>query len=170
MSLSKKNAGWIYIWHQHPQVSENTASPLSGAMTQSHSVMYKETVLFLSVVSLLTTHCNLMFSSGANGFISTLILGYWSYQKFWFIWLSIYLFIWWDWGLNSGLRICKAGSGYFGDGVLWTICLGWPWTASLLIIVSRVARITDMSHNRNFMIIHFFLVPLFWKVKETKII
>jgi hypothetical protein len=44
--------------------------------------------------------------------------------------------------LNSGLGTCKAGtlpshnfrpfySGYFGDGVLWTIWLDWPQTAIL---------------------------------------
>jgi hypothetical protein len=27
-------------------------------------------------------------------------------------------------------------SGYFGDGVSWTICLGWPWTAVLPVSVS----------------------------------
>jgi hypothetical protein len=36
--------------------------------------------------------------------------------------------------------------GYFGDGILWTICPGWPQTAMLLILVSQVARIIDMSH------------------------
>jgi hypothetical protein len=30
----------------------------------------------------------------------------------------------------------------FGDGVLQTICLGWPWTAILPILASQVARIT----------------------------
>jgi hypothetical protein len=29
---------------------------------------------------------------------------------------------------------------------LWTICLGWPQTAVLLISASWVARITGMSH------------------------
>jgi hypothetical protein len=32
-------------------------------------------------------------------------------------------------------------SGYFGDGVSWTICLGWPCTEILLISASQVARI-----------------------------
>jgi hypothetical protein len=27
-------------------------------------------------------------------------------------------------------------SGYFGDRVSWTICLGWPWTAVLPVSVS----------------------------------
>jgi hypothetical protein len=55
------------------------------------------------------------------------------------------LFFWWDWDLNSGLWPFKAGAipleytsspfcpGYFGDGVSWTICLGWPWTLILPI-------------------------------------
>jgi hypothetical protein len=37
-------------------------------------------------------------------------------------------------------------SGYFGDGVSKSICLGWPKTAILLISASQVARITGVSH------------------------
>jgi hypothetical protein len=36
-------------------------------------------------------------------------------------------------------------SGYFGDRVLWTICLGWPWALILQISASQVARIIGMS-------------------------
>jgi hypothetical protein len=62
-------------------------------------------------------------------------------------------FFWWDWGLNSELWACKAGKhtfspfccGYSGDGVLWTICLDWPWTEIFQISVSQVARIISMS-------------------------
>jgi hypothetical protein len=69
-----------------------------------------------------------------------------------------YFFIWWDWSLNSGLHTWKQVlyhlnhtsspfcSGYFGDGVLWTICPGWPPTIILLISAFQVARITGMSH------------------------
>jgi hypothetical protein len=64
-------------------------------------------------------------------------------------------FFWWDW---AGLPICKAGAlplephlqfillWLFGDGVALTICLDWPQTVILLISVSQVARIIDMSH------------------------
>jgi hypothetical protein len=38
-------------------------------------------------------------------------------------------------------------SGYFGDGVLWTISSDWPWTTILLISASQVARITGLSHG-----------------------
>jgi hypothetical protein len=38
-------------------------------------------------------------------------------------------------------------SAYFGDGVLGTICLGWPPTSLLPISASQVARITGMSHR-----------------------
>jgi hypothetical protein len=41
-------------------------------------------------------------------------------------------------------------SGCFGDGVLRTICSGWPQTAILLILrisASQVARIIGMSHK-----------------------
>jgi hypothetical protein len=31
-------------------------------------------------------------------------------------------------------------------GVSWTICLGWPGTVILCILVSQVARITGVSH------------------------
>jgi hypothetical protein len=35
-------------------------------------------------------------------------------------------------------------SSYFGDGISWTICLGWSWTLFFLILASQVARITGM--------------------------
>jgi hypothetical protein len=38
-------------------------------------------------------------------------------------------------------------SGYFENGVLWIICLGWPRTGILLISVSQVVGITGMSHQ-----------------------
>jgi hypothetical protein len=38
-------------------------------------------------------------------------------------------------------------SGYFGDGILQTICPGWPQTMILPISASQIARITDMSHR-----------------------
>jgi hypothetical protein len=71
----------------------------------------------------------------------------------------MFIFFKWDWGLNAGFYTCKAGSlslksllqsicpGNFGDGVLWTICLSWPWTMILPISASEVARITCMSHQ-----------------------
>jgi hypothetical protein len=37
--------------------------------------------------------------------------------------------------------------GYFGDGVSWTICSGWPQVTILLIWVFQVARIAGMSHQ-----------------------
>jgi hypothetical protein len=37
-------------------------------------------------------------------------------------------------------------SGYFRDGVLWTIYLGLPWIAILSISASQVAKITGVSH------------------------
>jgi hypothetical protein len=36
-------------------------------------------------------------------------------------------------------------SGYFGDGVSRTICLGWPQTLILPISASQVAKITCVS-------------------------
>jgi hypothetical protein len=36
---------------------------------------------------------------------------------------------------------------YFGDGVSWAICPGWPRTSVLLISASQVARIADVSHG-----------------------
>jgi hypothetical protein len=39
-------------------------------------------------------------------------------------------------------------SGYFGDGISWTICLGRPPTIILLLIsASQIAKITSMSHQ-----------------------
>jgi hypothetical protein len=37
-------------------------------------------------------------------------------------------------------------TGYVGDGVSQTVCLGWPLTVFLLISASQVARIISMSH------------------------
>jgi hypothetical protein len=39
-------------------------------------------------------------------------------------------------------------SGYFGDGILRAICLGWPRIEIVLISASQVASITGMSHQR----------------------
>jgi hypothetical protein len=47
--------------------------------------------------------------------------------------------------------LCHTSSpffhGYFGDGVSWTICLGWSWTAIILISAFQIGRITGMSHQ-----------------------
>jgi hypothetical protein len=60
---------------------------------------------------------------------------------------------------NQGLTIAKQRfyhlshisspfcSGYFGDGVSETICLGWPPTTILWISASPVARMTGRSHR-----------------------
>jgi hypothetical protein len=39
-------------------------------------------------------------------------------------------------------------SGYFGDGVSWTICSDWPQTVFLPISASQVSRITDVNCQR----------------------
>jgi hypothetical protein len=52
---------------------------------------------------------------------------------------------------------------YFRDRISWTICLGWLRTIIILIPVSWVARITDVSHWRPALLslkslfFHFFL-------------
>jgi hypothetical protein len=38
-------------------------------------------------------------------------------------------------------------SGYFGEGVSWTICLGWCQTYILLLSAPSVARIAVMNHQ-----------------------
>jgi hypothetical protein len=38
-------------------------------------------------------------------------------------------------------------SGYFGDVVLWTICLNWSQTMILLVSASKVLRITNISYQ-----------------------
>jgi hypothetical protein len=63
------------------------------------------------------------------------------------------IFFLWYWGLNSGPTPWATHQpffcdGYFQDRFSWTICLGWLWTAILLISASWVARITDVSHWR----------------------
>jgi hypothetical protein len=36
--------------------------------------------------------------------------------------------------------------GYFLDRIWWTLCPGWPQNTTLLISISWVARITEVSH------------------------
>jgi hypothetical protein len=71
-----------------------------------------------------------------------------------------FFFFWWGWSLNSGLCACKTGtllleahlqpfySGYFGDGVLRTICWSWPGTLILQISAFQLARIIGVSCQR----------------------
>jgi hypothetical protein len=52
-------------------------------------------------------------------------------------------------------------SGYFGDdGFLITICLGCPGTSILLISVSHVAGIKDMSQGPPCSFFFFFFLPV----------
>jgi hypothetical protein len=65
-------------------------------------------------------------------------------------------FFWWNWDLNFlltkqalyYLRHTSSPffSGYFGDGILQTICPGWPQTVIFSISTSQVAKITGLSH------------------------
>jgi hypothetical protein len=41
--------------------------------------------------------------------------------------------------------------GYFWDGVLWTICLGWPQIAILLFSASQITRITGIRCKLTFL-------------------
>jgi hypothetical protein len=69
------------------------------------------------------------------------------------------LFVLWDWVWTQGFALAKVlyhlsctsclfCSDYFGDGVLWTVCPGWPQTLVLLISAFQVARISVVSHRR----------------------
>jgi hypothetical protein len=66
----------------------------------------------------------------------------------------LFIFFWWDWGLNSRLHTfyhlnpnsSSFCSGYFVDGVSWTICLGWLWTPIFPVSASQVVRITGICH------------------------
>jgi hypothetical protein len=61
----------------------------------------------------------------------------------------------WTQGLHLQCRCSTAWtmspsplcSGYFGDGVLRTICPRWPQTTILPISASQTARITSVSHS-----------------------
>jgi hypothetical protein len=44
-------------------------------------------------------------------------------------------------------RLSPFYSGYFGDGVSWAICEGWPQTLILPISAFQIARIKGMSHQ-----------------------
>jgi hypothetical protein len=66
--------------------------------------------------------------------------------------LFLFVFIFQCWGLNTGHTPWATPPALFcdtfsQDRVLWTICLGWLRTRVLLISASRVARITDVSHQ-----------------------
>jgi hypothetical protein len=43
---------------------------------------------------------------------------------------------------NTSSPFC---SGYFGDGISQTICMGWSWTVILPVLASQVARIIGMN-------------------------
>jgi hypothetical protein len=72
---------------------------------------------------------------------------------------KLFFFFLWYWGLNSGLHAYYTGavllelhlwsifSGYFGDWVSQTVCLGWPLTMILPFSASQVVRITGVSHQ-----------------------
>jgi hypothetical protein len=60
---------------------------------------------------------------------------------------------------------------------LWTICLGWPWIAVLLISASWVAMVTGMRHPGAWLeatfrgameaaTLGFLLFPLKWRCME----
>jgi hypothetical protein len=62
-----------------------------------------------------------------------------------------FFFFLWYWGLTSrptpwATLPAHFLKGFFQDRVSWTICLGWLWTAILLISTSWAARITGASH------------------------
>jgi hypothetical protein len=54
----------------------------------------------------------------------------------------------------------------FQDRISWTICLGWLWTAILLISVSWVARIRGVSHQ---CLVIFWILILYLLNKLVKI-
>jgi hypothetical protein len=49
--------------------------------------------------------------------------------------LYFYVFILWNWDLNSEFVL----AGYFGDGILRTICLDGPQT--MILLISQIAGI-----------------------------
>jgi hypothetical protein len=72
---------------------------------------------------------------------------------------TVFCFVFFPWGMNSGLHTCKTGTlplgphlhsilfdYFFGHGGLSNY-LPWPWTKILLTSASQVARITDVSHK-----------------------
>jgi hypothetical protein len=70
--------------------------------------------------------------------------------------LGLFLFVFGGTGVWTWLCTCKAGIllfepclqyGYFINGVLVTMYLGWPHILSLLISAFKVARIIGMSHR-----------------------
>jgi hypothetical protein len=72
-------------------------------------------------------------------------------------WMDVFVFdktgVWTqDFALANQALYCLSHtsspfcSGYFGDGVSWTICPGWPCTAILPMSASQAARITGTSH------------------------
>jgi hypothetical protein len=71
---------------------------------------------------------------------------------------DFFFFFLWDWGLNSGLCVCKAGTlllePHLQSILFWLFWRwgltnyfpGWPQTKILLIPASKAARITGVSH------------------------
>jgi hypothetical protein len=60
-------------------------------------------------------------------------------------------------------------SGYFGDGILWTVSPGWPQTAILPISASQIARITGTSHQRFFILFFFIQASLIFRFLWTNL-
>jgi hypothetical protein len=109
------------------------------------------TLIFLIVIVFCLTFC--LLASNLDPPDLTL-LSSWDYRCD-PVCLSLHLFFFfflWYWGLNSGpltwaslpaLSLWRV----FQDRVWLIICLGWVWTAILLISASRVSRITGMSQK-----------------------
>jgi hypothetical protein len=78
---------------------------------------------------------------------------------------------WWDWFELRAFAVGKQTlyhlnhtTRQFALVILemefsWTVCLGWPWTTTLPISASQVARITGLSH---WCPTHSLLIPLYW--------
>jgi hypothetical protein len=83
----------------------------------------------------------------------------WNFRVFSHLWALIFFFLGGTWFWTQIFTLAKLALshlsltyssfcfGYFGDGVLWTICPGWPPTVILPISASQVARIVSLSHH-----------------------
>jgi hypothetical protein len=47
----------------------------------------------------------------------------------------------------SHTSCCFCSGCFYGDGVFWTICFGWPQISILSVSASQIATITGVSHR-----------------------
>jgi hypothetical protein len=102
-------------------------------------------------------------------------MGHWSHPLLLYLVLDVSLFficffgkpgVWSEGFMLAKQELCYLShtsnpfySGYFGDGILWTIYLGYPWT---MILSSQAARVTGVSYWHPLICLFMSVVFILW--------